>query len=68
MFPEDKDTPRATNWDRATLNEKRTTMLIWEADDAELQLLIDTCDEFTLQAARKMTVGELRARFQRPAW
>jgi hypothetical protein len=55
-----------SNWDRATLNEKRTTMLIWEADDAELQLLIDTCDEFEAQTGRTITPTELRARFKRP--
>ena len=60
--------PDESNWDRATLTEKRATMLLWEADNVELQLLIDTCSEFEVQAARKITPEELRARFQRPAW
>lgn len=57
-----------SNWDKATPNHKRTTMLIWEADNAELQLLIDTCSEVESQTGRTITPEELRARFQRPAW
>ena len=57
-----------SNWDRATLTEKRATMLIWEADDQELALLIQIITEFELQHARPITVAELRTRLARPAW
>lgn len=57
-----------SNWDRATLTEKRATMLIWEADDQELALLIHIITEHEQQYARTMTVHELRERLKRPAW
>ena len=63
-----------SNWDRATLTEKRATALIWEADDQELDLIIQIItDHYRHQTGRvdtdrAMTPAELRARLQRPAW
>jgi hypothetical protein len=60
MAPEDArpDLP-STNWNRAT-------MLIWEADNSELQLIIDVITEHERQTGSVIQPHELRARLQRP--
>ncbi len=52
--------------DPNSLNWKRTCMLLWEADDAELQLIIDLITEHAPQAGAVITVPELRAILKRP--
>jgi hypothetical protein len=41
-------------------------MLIWEADDAELQLIIDLITEYELQHGRPITAAQLREILKRP--
>ena len=54
--------------DAESLNSKRTAMLIWEADDAELALIIQIVTEHEQQTGRTITAAELRAKLARPAW
>ena len=56
----------STNWKRATMLTKRTTMLIWEASDAELAAIIHAAFTFEEQHAREMSPAELRALFPMP--
>jgi hypothetical protein len=59
---ENADTPEHS------LNWKRATMLIWEADDSELALIIQLVTEFEQHYGRTITAAELRTILQRPAW
>jgi len=49
-----------------SLNWKRATMLIWEADDSELQLIIDLVMEWERQHGTIVTPADLRRILQRP--
>jgi hypothetical protein len=49
-----------------SLNWKRATMLIWEADDSELQLIIDLVTEWEQQHGTIVTPTDLRRILQRP--
>jgi hypothetical protein len=49
-----------------SLNWKRATMLIWEADDSELQLIIDLVTEWERQHGTIVTPADLRRILQRP--
>jgi len=55
-----------SNWADATIPGPRASRRIWDADDAELQLLIDLITEHEQQTGRVITVAQLRATLTRP--
>ena len=61
-MPENEHTPEHS------LNWKRATMLIWEADDSELTLIIQIVTEHESQTGRTITAAELRAKLAHPGW
>ena len=59
MTEQERTDPHSLNWQRAT-------MLILEADDTELSLIIQLVTEHEQQYGRVITAAQLRAVLHRP--